>query len=150
MKWVSVPESITPKPDQDYHTTRDVLINNKVEYIVVEPGDTPESIREEMDLYANEIYRYNNLYKGETLEPGQIIYLQPKRKKAAKGNEIHVVKAGETMYDISQIYGVKLENLYRLNLMNEGAQPLEGTEINLRQKEARKNFKAGTSGRGVR
>ncbi|MDX2430921.1 MAG: glucosaminidase domain-containing protein, partial [Bacteroides sp.] len=134
-------DSDTDKPAHGYNTTRDVGVNNKVEYIVVEAGDTPESIRKEMDLYAREIYRYNDLYKGEPLTPGQLIYLQPKRKKAAKGNDIHIVKTGETMYDISQIYAVKLDNLYRLNLMNEGAQPLEGTEINLRRKKRQKVLK---------
>ena len=117
-----------------YHTTRTVMMNNMVEYILVEPGDTPESLRDELDLYKNEIYRYNNLYKGARLEPGQIIYLQPKRRKAARGNEIHVVEEGQTMYDISQIYAVKLKHLYRMNLLTEGAQPLEGTEIYLRRK----------------
>ena len=121
--------------DHAYNTAREVLVNNKIEYIVVEPGDTPEAIRNEMDLYHNELYRYNNLYKGEELVPGQIIYLQPKRRKASRGNEIHVVKVGETMYKISQIYGVKLKHLYRLNLMREGSQPLEGTEIYLRRKK---------------
>lgn len=127
--------------DHGYNTNREVLVNNGVEYIVVMPGDSPESLRDELDLYANEIYRYNNLYKGEELEAGQIIYLQPKRKKAAKGNEIHVVKDGETMYDISQIYGVQLDRLYKMNLMLEGAQPLEGTEINLRKKKRGKLLK---------
>jgi LysM repeat protein len=124
-----------------YNASREVMVNNKIEYIVVQAGDTPESIRKELDLYANELYRYNNLYKGEDLEPGQIIYLQPKRRKAERGHEIHVVKTGETMYDISQIYGVKLESLYRMNLMSEGAQPLEGTEIYLRRKKHEKVFK---------
>jgi hypothetical protein len=88
-----------------------------------------------MDLYHNELFRYNNLYKGERLKPGQVIYLQPKKRKAARGNEIHVVKEGQTMYDISQLYGVKLKYLYRMNLMTEGEQPLEGTEIHLRRKK---------------
>jgi len=123
------------QPDHDYHTTREVFVNNKIEYIIVEPGDTPESIRNEMDLYPNEIYRYNDLYKGETLEPGQVIYLQPKRRKAAIRNEIHLVKEGETMVDISQIYGVKLKHLYRMNRLSEGAQPPAGTEIYLRHKK---------------
>ena len=128
-------DSTSLAADHGYHTTRSVMINNLVEYILVEPGDTPESLRSEMDLYANELYRYNNLYKGVRLEPGQIIYLQPKRRKAAKGNEIHVVEEGQTMYDISQIYAVKLNHLYRLNLMTEGAQPNTGTEIHLRRKK---------------
>ena len=134
-------DSTGSKPNHGYSTSREVGLNNKVEFILVQPGDTPEIIRKEMDLYANELYRYNNLYKGEELKPGQVIYLQPKRRKAAKGNDMHVLKAGETMYDISQIYAVKLENLYRMNLMNEGAQPTEGTEINLRRKKRGKGLK---------
>jgi hypothetical protein len=118
-----------------YHTVRNVMVNNGIEYILVEPGDSPESLRDEMDLYHNELFRYNNLYKGERLKPGQIIYLQPKKRKAARGNEIHVVKEGQTMYDISQLYGVKMKYLYRMNLMTEGEQPLEGTEIHLRRKK---------------
>jgi len=114
---------------------RTVLMNNRIEYVLAEPGDTPESLRAELGLYKNEIYRYNNLYKGAKLEPGSMIYLQPKRRKAALGNEIHVVEEGQTMYDISQIYGVKLKHLYRMNHMMEGEQPLEGTEIYLRRKK---------------
>jgi hypothetical protein len=127
--------------DHGYHATREVLVNNRIEYILVQPGDTPESLRNEMDLYQNELYRYNNLYKGIRLEPGQIIYLQPKRRKAARGNEIHVVKEGQTMYDISQIYGVKLKQLYRMNLMTVGSQPEEGTEIYLRRKKHENIFR---------
>jgi len=124
----------TPKI-REYQTSRSILLNNNIEYILTEPGDTPESLRAELGLYKNEIYRYNNLYKDSQLTPGTIIYLQPKRRKAARGNEIHVVKEGQTMYDISQIYGVKLKHLYRKNLMAEGEQPLEGSEIYLRKKK---------------
>lgn len=121
--------------EHHYPTTRQILMNNRIEFILVEPGDTPESLRNELSLYKNELTKYNNLYKGVKLVPGQIIYLQPKRRKAARGNEIHVVEEGQTMYDISQIYGVKLKNLYKMNLMAEGEQPLESTEIYLRRQK---------------
>ena len=121
--------------DHGYKTTRDIMVNNGIEYVLVQPGDDPESLREELDLYKNELYKYNNLYRGTKLEPGLIIYLQPKRRKAARGNEIHVVESGQTMFDISQIYGVKLKSLYQRNLMAEGEQPFEGTEIYLRRKK---------------
>ncbi|MCD4711126.1 MAG: glucosaminidase domain-containing protein [Bacteroidales bacterium] len=121
--------------DHGYQTQRAVLLNNQIEYILSESGDTPESLRAELGLYKNEIYRYNNLYKGAKLETGTKIYLQPKRRKAAPGNEIHRVEAGQTMYNISQIYGVKLKHLYRKNQMMEGEQPLESTEIYLRRKK---------------
>lgn len=132
---LGVPEKL------DYQTDRSILLNNNIQYILTEAGDTPESLRAELGLYKNEIYRYNDLFKGMHLEPGTIIYLQPKRSKAARGNEIHVVVEGQTMYDISQIYGVTLKHLYRKNHMSEGEQPLEGSEIYLRKKKREPVFK---------
>lgn len=128
------PDLVSEMSSHGYPTTREVLLNNRIEYVVVMPGDTPESLRNELDLYKNELFKYNDLYEGVKLEPGQIIYLQPKRNKAAVGNEIHLVKEGETMYDISQKYGVKLKHLYKYNRMMEGEQPNEGAKIYLRKK----------------
>jgi len=113
---------------------REIRMNNNIEYVRAEPGDTPESLRNELDLYKNELYRYNELEEGANLEPGQIIYLQPKRRKAARGNEFHVVEKGETLYDISQKYGVKLKHIYRYNQLVEGQEVPEGTRIYLRGK----------------
>lgn len=114
---------------------REIRLNNNVEYVTVEPGDTPESLRDELDLYKNELYRYNEMIeKDEALEPGQVLYLQPKRRKAAMGNEMHVVQEGETLYEISQIYGIKLKSLYRFNQLIEGQEVPEGTTLYLRHK----------------
>ncbi len=121
-------------PGAELEFGRQVLVNNRIEYVVAQPGDTPESLRQEMDLFRNEIYRYNEILPGEAITPGEIIYLQPKRRKASRGNEIHVVREGETMYEISQLYGVKIKHLFRLNLMDEGQEPSVGTELHLRKK----------------
>ncbi len=128
-------KSKAKKPSHGYPTTREVLLNNKIEYVVTLAGDTPESLRDELNLYKNEIFKYNDLYTGIKLKPGQIIYLQPKRRKAAVGNEIHKVEDGQTMYDISQQYGVKLKHLYRYNRMMEGEQPIQGSDVYLRRKK---------------
>ncbi|MCF8225414.1 MAG: glucosaminidase domain-containing protein [Bacteroidales bacterium] len=113
--------------------SRQVLQNNRIDYIIVETGDTPASLRKEFDLYPFEIFRYNDLERGETPEPGTIIYLQPKRFKAAKGNEIHIVEENQTMRDISQKYGIRLNRLYRLNNLDKGTKVEPGTEIWLRR-----------------
>ncbi len=39
------------------------------------------------------------------------------------------------MYDISQMYGIKLKKLYQLNLMNAGEEAQVGNEIHLRKKK---------------
>lgn len=139
----ALPDTTGIVAEHSYKTDRPIRINNRIEYVLTEPGDTPESLRRELSLYKNEIYRYNDLYKGIELETGTKIYLQPKRRKAARGNEIHRVKEGETMYDISQLYGVKLKHLYRKNHMMEGEQPLEGTDIYLRRTRREPLFDQG-------
>ncbi len=106
--------------------------NNGVEYIIVEEGETFESIAEEFNLLAWEINRYNDLAPGSGATPGQMVYLQPKRNKAAGGYSIHVAKAGDTMRSISQKYAVKLTALYKMNLMDEGTECVPGQKVRIR------------------
>lgn len=49
--------------------------------------------------------------------PGDIIYLKKKRTKADRQfrRQPHVVKAGESMYSIAQLYGIRLKSLYKKN-----------------------------------
>ena len=54
------------------------------------------------------------------------------RSKAEPGKEYHNVTDGETMYLISQRYGIKLKSLYEINRMPGGTEPETGTRIWLR------------------
>ncbi len=105
---------------------------NNVEYIIVEEGETFESIAEEFNLLAWEINRYNDIEPGSSATPGQIIYLQPKRTRAAAGSLIHVAQVGDTMRSISQKHAVKLTSLYKMNLMDEGAECVPGQKVRIR------------------
>jgi len=113
-------------------TGEKVMENNNVEYIIVEEGDTFESLARRHQMLSWEITRYNDLAPGEQLKPGQVIYLQPKRSSAARGLTIHTVEVGETMYTISQKYAVKLSSLYKMNLMDEGTECRPGQKLRLR------------------
>ncbi len=106
--------------------------NNSVEYIIVEEGETFESIAEEFNLLSWEINRYNDLAPGSGATPGQVVYLQPKRNRAAGDSSIHVAQAGDTMRSISQRYAVKLTALYKMNLMDEGAECVPGQKVRIR------------------
>jgi LysM repeat protein len=72
------------------------------------------------------------LNKNAVLYPGQIIYLQPKRRNAK--DNWHIVQKGETMWEISQKYGIKLKRLYQLNQMIPGTEPKPGQKLLLRKK----------------
>jgi LysM repeat protein len=109
-----------------------IMKNNNVEYIITEEGDTYQSLAEEFQLLSWEIGRYNDLPPGTPLKEGQVIYLQPKRSKAARGLSIHTVASGETMYSISQKYAVRLSSLYKMNIMNEGIECVPGQKVRIR------------------
>jgi len=106
--------------------------NNRIQYIIVKAGETKESIEMEFSLLKWELSKYNEIDNDFTPVPGQMLYLQPKREKAEPGKEYHIVKEGDTMYVVSQQYGIKLKNLYELNRMNSGAEPVAGTRLWLR------------------
>lgn len=94
-----------------------VYRNNENYYIIANTGDTFESLSEETGVSARDIRRFNELPKGYRIQAGDVLYLERKRKKAARKykNVPHVVKAGESMYDIAQRYGIRLESLYVMN-----------------------------------
>jgi LysM repeat protein len=109
-----------------------VLEKNRIQYIIVKEGDTPESLEKEFQLLRWELPRYNELKPDFKLIAGQILYLQPKREKAEVGNDFHITSGGETMYGISQIFGIKLKSLLLMNRMTEGQEPVTGQKIWLR------------------
>jgi LysM repeat protein len=113
------------------HTQR-VMENNRIQYIIVRDGDTREKLENEFQLLKWELSKYNELKDDFPLIPGQLLYLQPKRDKAEPGKEYYNAMEGDTMYLISQRYGIKLKRLYEMNRMAEGIEPEAGKKIWLR------------------
>lgn len=103
---------------------------NRIRFVVARDGDTPQSLERELDIRAWQIGRYNDLEDGSSIQPGQRIYLQPKRRKG--GADHHIARAGDSMASISQEYGIRMENLYRRNDMRFGERPSPRQKILLR------------------
>jgi LysM repeat protein len=59
------------------------------------------------------LYGYNDLEETDLVTKDQILYLVPKRKEVSK--KVHVVVAGESLYDISQNEGIQLNYLQAYN-----------------------------------
>ena len=109
-----------------------ILENNRIQYIIVVEGESREMIEKQFRLLKWELPRYNELDENFVPSAGQMLYLQPKRDKAEPGKEKHIVNEGETIYSISQLYGIKESKLYELNRMAEGEEPAPGSTIWLR------------------
>ena len=59
------------------------------------------------------LYGYNDLEETDLVSKDQILYLVPKRKEVSK--KLHLVAAGESLYDISQNEGIQLNYLQAYN-----------------------------------
>ncbi len=106
--------------------------DNDIKYVIVKKGDTFNKIAGEFDMRLWQIFKYNDLNKSDVVQPGDVIYLQPKRGKAKV--KYHTVKEGDTMRDISQKYGVKLKSLYKKNNMRIGTEPNVGQQLSLKRR----------------
>jgi len=117
------------------HPGHNVRMKNRIDYIIVKRGDTFSSLNEELELLPWELKKYNDLEDDAELKPGQILYIQPKRNKAGVGNNYHIVKEDDTMHSISQLYGIKIDELYEKNNMEEGDEIEPGKKLWLRSQK---------------
>ena len=76
--------------------------------------------------------KYNEVPKGFPLNKGDIVYFEKKKSRADKPYFDHIVEIGESMHSISQKYGLKVKNLYKMNKRNYEYVPEEGDVLKLR------------------
>lgn len=108
------------------------LHENGIKYLLVNAGDSFESIAKELELRPAMIARWNDMDRSRTLAEGQTIFIQPKRNKARK-HKLHHVRSGESLWEISQTYGIKLKKLAEYNSVNESMSLVPGQKILLRK-----------------
>jgi hypothetical protein len=101
-------------------------------YVLAGDGDSFGSIAVELGLKAQKIAKFNEAPTDFPLRKGTIIYLEKKKKKAAKPHLNHQVQAGESMYSISQHYGIRVKDLYKMNRKEKNFVPEKGDIIKLR------------------
>ncbi len=111
-----------------------VVSANHLKAVVAREGDTFEIIAQGFRKKAWEIYKFNDRPEGYRPVKNEIVYIQHKHRKALKGMEKHKVGPGETMHFISQIYGIRLKQLYKRNGMKPGEEPKTEEVIFLREK----------------
>ncbi len=107
----------------------EIKINGK-KGIVAAQGYDVDQLADAGGLSVNKFRKFNDMSLNQKLETGKIYYLKRKRNRAKF--YYHTVKEGETMWQISQKYGLKLHKLYRKNRISEPTQPKPGRVLWLR------------------
>jgi len=103
---------------------------NNIKFVLAKKGDSPLSVSERYGLSRWQIVKYNDLNKDAKLLEGEVVYIQPKRNNAQQ--EFHTVQNGETMRDVSQRYGVKMNRLLKMNDLDDASAPKVGDKLKLR------------------
>ena len=119
-------QSVTPGESK-----RDVFSVNGVRFILAKADDNYRNIAFEYGMEENDLLRFNDLKKSRWLNEGDRVFIEIKKEIGPVDS--HTVQAGETMYGLSQYYGIKLMALYSKNHMKKGTEPVVGQHLYLQQ-----------------
>lgn len=103
-------------------------------YLKARQGDTFTSIAQEVEISAKKLAKYNERNVDDKLSKGDIVYLRKKKKKAPSQYQglSHTVRSEESMYSISQTYGIRLKYLYKMNGLSPSYQIKVGDKLRVR------------------
>lgn len=114
------------------HKGYNVYLTNRTHYVVAKSGDTYESLSKLFDVSASHLRKFNDVAKGTQPAEGDIVYIERKLSSWMGEELLHTVVDGETLYSISQLYGVRLKSLLKINTMRSNVLLTEGRTIRLK------------------
>jgi len=90
---------------------------NQTNVVVVTKGSSFLAVANKYDISLSRLFDFNDMKPVDIATKDQLMYLQRKRKLGT--DEFHVVVPDETLYDIAQYEGIRLENLLEYNPLNK-------------------------------
>lgn len=107
-------------------------LQNGLEAIKAKQGDDINKLAILASVSKSKFLKYNDLRVFDEIEANEYYYIEAKRNKSKV--PFHVVKQGENLRDISQLYGITITAIQRKNRMGK-TEPLQvGRELWLRSK----------------
>ena len=91
-----------------------VEINN-VRCTVLYPGESVTSISMKYNISKSKILRYNEVGSDDDIKEGDIVFLEKKKKKYNGSRDYYSVREDDTLYGISQKFGIRLSSLAKMN-----------------------------------
>lgn len=114
------------------HHGYNVYLTNGAHYIVAKAGDTFASLGTLFDIAPATLRKFNEL-KG-SVEPmeGDIVYIERKAARWSGNDVMHTVTDGETLHLLAQVYGIRLQQLSKINRIRSNEPLVAGQTIRLR------------------
>lgn len=113
---------------------REVRRCNGQYYVIARSGDTFASLARIFRIKEEKLRRYNDVDQSYRLRQGNVVYLGKKRKKANSSmkRRYHVMREGESLYSIAQMYGIRLTSLCKMNPITSDYVFRVGDEIKIK------------------
>ena len=102
---------------------------NNIDGVMAPATTSQESFAAKIGVKERKFRRLNDLDKNDKIEAGQYYYTDPKKSKADV--QTHIVQPGETLWAISQMYGIKLSSLKAKNRIRRDRDLKAGMVLNL-------------------
>ena len=88
---------------------------NGVRCTILYPGETLSSIAVKYDIPKSDLLKYNETTSEDDFQEGDIVFLAKKKTKFRGAKDFYRVKEGESLYQISQQFGIRIANLSKMN-----------------------------------
>ena len=110
---------------------QDIKTNiNGLKALMAHSGRSLLAIATDNNINLTKLLAFNDLQEDGLLQKDQYIFLEKKKKEGDK--DFCITAVNETLYDISQSYGVRIDNLYEYNNFHQGQLIANGQKIYLK------------------
>ena len=114
------------------HHGYNVYLTKGSHYVVAKGNDSYASIAKLFEISEATLRRYNDVSSTTPLKKGDLVYIERKSARWQGNDMLHVVCEGQTTHLLSQIYGIRLSHLLKMNRLRETSTLNVGQSIRLR------------------
>ena len=115
------------------HEGYNVYMTNGVHYVLAKENDTFEQIGRKFRISARNLRRFNDLKDKQAQPvPGEVVYIERKKKRWEGNAQHHICRPGETAYAVGQSYGIRMRSIERLNRLKKGERLEKGQQLRIR------------------
>ena len=108
---------------------------NELDGVQAASTTTQSRFADEIGIKEKKFRKLNDMEEGERIETGKYYYTE--KKKTSAEVETHIVQPGETLWTISQKYGIRLSSLKSKNRIRKDSDLKPGMMLNLQEPRKR-------------
>ncbi|MBR4842644.1 MAG: glucosaminidase domain-containing protein [Bacteroidaceae bacterium] len=105
---------------------------NGVKCVQLGEGESLRDIAKEFSMSLSLLRRFNDVDRSFVPPSGCYIYLERKKNRASRENSVYTVKNGDSLWSISQKFGIKMDNLAGRNKITSSNPVSVGMNLKLR------------------